>query len=383
MTDMTAARYALRPATIARILFHAAVLSPLVACGLHDRPKVERRAEHTALAAPSLGANETTRRTDSSAAMHVIAPGIVEPWDAQVELAAQEPGWLDSILVREGDRVEPGQLLAVLADVVQRHAVDAARADLAEAEAARLEQERGATTEELQQVEAERSAARARAAFAKANALRVGTLRAGAGTPANEIDRVESEAVVQAALADHAEARLQALRRGARPEERDAAAARANAARARLAMASTVLARRRVYAPRAGTVLLSRFHEGEFYDPHEGALFALGNLTRLQVRLELDEIDAQDVVVGARTSVVSDAGAPLASGIVVRLAPRMGRRALTLESPTARADIRVREVLVEVPASSVLVPGQRVWGYTPRAPRVSAAPVAAAAGPRS
>ncbi|QJR37861.1 HlyD family secretion protein [Gemmatimonas groenlandica] len=383
MTDMTRARDTRRQISIARTVCAAILLVSMAACGLHDRPKVERRSADNVRNAPPLATTAGGLSTDSNSAAPVVAPGVVEPWDAQVELAAQEPGWIDSILVREGEEIRAGQLLAVLADAAQRHGVDAARADLAEAEAVRAKQARGATAEELQQGEADRLAARSRAVFAKSNAARLGKLRATSGTSVNEIERVEAEAAAQGALAEHADARLQELRRGARREDRDAAAARVDAARARLAMATSALARRRVHAPRAGTVLLSRFHAGEYYDPHVAPLFALGDLTRLQVRLELDEIDGQDIRVGARTSVVSDAGAPLATGTIVRLAPRMGRRALTLESPTARADVRIREVFVDVPASPALVPGQRVWGYTPRARRVIPSSATASVGPRS
>jgi hypothetical protein len=96
-------------------------------------------------------------------------------------------------------------------------------------------------------------------------------------------------------------------------------------------------------------------------------LFVLGDLRRLQVRLEVDEIDAQDVDPGSACVLYSDGGVRLAEGTVLRLAPRMGRRALPIESPTARADVRVREVLVEIAGAQRLVPGQRVWGHAPRA----------------
>ena len=49
------------------------------------------------------------------------------------------------------------------------------------------------------------------------------------------------------------------------------------------------------------------------------------------------------------------------------MAPRMGRWGLPLESPTFRSDIRVREVFVEVPTSSYLLPNQRVWGHIAQA----------------
>jgi len=82
--------------------------------------------------------------------------------------------------------------------------------------------------------------------------------------------------------------------------------------------------------------------------------------------LEVDEIDAQGVNVGAACLLYSDSGVRLTEGTIVRLAPKMGRRALPIESPTARADVRVREVYVEIPATSKLIPGERVWGHTAR-----------------
>ncbi len=183
----------------------------------------------------------------------------------------------------------------------------------------------------------------------------------------DERDRLMADARAQSAVAERLAARLAELERGARAEDREAARARARAARARLELAEASLARRQVIAPQAGTVPLSRLHAGEFYTPGAGALFVLGDLTRLQVRLEVDEIDAAVPVPGAACAIYSDAGVRLADGTIVRLAPKMGRWALALESPTARADVRVREVFVEVPATSMLVPNQRVWGHTPRA----------------
>jgi hypothetical protein len=82
------------------------------------------------------------------------------------------------------------------------------------------------------------------------------------------------------------------------------------------------------------------------------------------VRLEVDEIDASRIEAGARCSIYTDDNAHVVDGTVFRLAPRLGRRALGLEAPTSRADVRIREVFVEVDATKGLVPGQRVWGHT-------------------
>ncbi len=291
----------------------------LSGCGLHGKPKVERR-KTDASAAPAVATTSSAATPRPSAAARepedadVVAPGIVEPWGGQVDLSAQEPGWIAQILVKEGDVVHAGQLLATLEDGAQRHSVELARAELAEAAA--------------------------RAGFARAAAARISRLHADGTVPDNEADRAAADALGQTAAAEGAEARF------------------------RLAQAD--LERRRITAPSSGTILLSRFHPGEFYSAGAGPLFVLGDMTRLQVRLEVDEIDAHDVQGGAACALYSDGGLRLAEGTIVRLAPKMGRRALPLESPTARADVRIREVFVEIPATAPLVPGQRVWGHTSR-----------------
>ncbi len=349
-----------------------ALAAPLSGCGLHGKPKVERKTRTAKAsgtpAAPAISATfEAAAATEEPEPDTVISPGIVEPWGSQVELSPQEPGWIARIVVKEGDVVEPGQLLAVLEGAAQRHSVELAKADLAEVLAILARIETGATPEELREAKADHDAAAARRDFARSAAARTTLLHVDGAVPDAEADRAAADAQAQTALAERAEARLQEMKRGARAEDRSAARARVAAARARLQLAEANLARRRIVAPSAGTVLLSRFHAGEFHGPGAGALFVLGDVSRLQVRLEVDEIDANEVRRGAPCALYSDGGVRLAEGTVVRLAPKMGRRALAIESPTARADVRVREVFVEISATSRLIPGQRVWGHTSRA----------------
>jgi multidrug resistance efflux pump len=296
----------------------------------------------------------------------VVAPGIVEPAGGEIAVAAQEAGWIARIEVAEGARVEAGQVLATLDDSTQRSALALAAADLAGAEAEVTRIEAGPTAEELAQARAELAGATARSQLTRSTAVRARTLHGLQAIPDAEEERALVEERAQQAQVDRSAARLRELERGARIEDRAAARARVAAARARLGMANAALARRVVVAPGAGEILLSRFHPGEHYDPGAGPLFLLGDTARLRVRLEVDEIDALDVRAGARCALVSDAGAPLGEGVVDRAAPRMGRRRLSLESPTARADVRVREVFVDVAAATALVPGQRVWGRAVR-----------------
>lgn len=346
-----------------------AVIASTAACNLHGRPAVERKQRPvTAAARPA------SQASGASEADTVVAPGIVESWGDQIDLSAHESGWISQITVNEGQVVRAGEPLATIEDAAQRHAVELARADLAEAQAGLTRIERGATAEELRQAEAEFEAAAARSGLARTTAARSANLYAEGIVTKVETERDAADARTQAALADRAEARLREVRRGARPEDRDAARARLETARARLRVAEDDLARRRILAPVAGTILLSRFHAGEFYAAGAGPLFVLGDMSRLQVRLEVDEVDALDVRAGGVCRLYSDGGAPIADGRIVRLAPKMGRRGLALESPTARADIRVREVFVEVAAVPELIPGQRVWGHAARTKPARSAP---------
>ncbi len=342
-----------------------AVIALLPGCGLHGKPKIARSegaatgalAHSAARPAPPPPAAVATEQLDPGM---VVSPGIVEPWGGQVDLSAQEPGWIARIAAAEGEAVQAGQLLATLEDAAQRQALELARAELEEAEAALTKIERGATPEEVLQAKAESAAASARGRLARSAVARTTRLHQQGAVPDSEADAATAEAQAQTALAERAEARVREITRGARAEDR-------SAAQARLRLAEANLARRRIVAPSAGTVLLSRFHPGEFYGVGAGPLFVLGDMTRLQVRLEVDEIDAPAIDRAARSVLYSDGGVALAEGTVLRLAPKMGRRALAIESPTARSDVRVREVFIEIPATANLVPGQRVWGHTARA----------------
>jgi multidrug resistance efflux pump len=344
-----------------RIAFLVALTVFASGCGLHGHPKVARKspAAQAAAAAPT-GLEEPGR---------VVAPGLVESWGGDVALSPQEAGQIAQLLIEEGQRVEAGQLLAVLDDSAQRAALDVAKADLSEAEAAFAKTLHGATAEELRKARAEAEADDARAAFARTNAQRMDRLGETQAVAPAEVQRADADAQTQIAVAQASAARLGSVTRGARSEDRSAAQARLAAARARLQVAEASLARRRVVAPKASTVLLSQFHVGEFFTPGGVPLFVLGDVSRLRVRLEVDEIDAMRVREGAECTIYGDDSVRIIEGHVFRVSPKMGRRGLAIESPTARADVRVREVFVEVPATSALIPGQRVWGHT--LPRVA------------
>jgi multidrug efflux pump subunit AcrA (membrane-fusion protein) len=330
----------------------------LSGCGLHGKPKVDRSKALATSHAP-----QGATAPDLAEPDRVVAPGIVEAWGGNVDLSPKESGWISSIAVAEGDAVAAGQVLAVLDDETQRAAVDVAKADLAEAQATLDRTMHGSTAEDIRQARAEAEASRARAELAERDAARTQRLGEDRALAPAEVERSAADARASAATARAADAKLAAFERGSRSEDRSIAQSRVDAARARLALAEANLERRQVVAPIAGVVLLSRWHAGEFFGVGGAPLFVLGDTSKLQVRLEVDEVDAFRVHDRAACALFADDNGKVGGGTVYRIAPELGRRGLAIESPTARADVRVREVFVEAPGSSSLVPGQRVWGH--------------------
>ena len=325
----------------------------LVSMGCHSRPTVERRASGTEAHQP-LAPNQ------------VVAPGIVEPWDGEVRISPNEQGQITDVLIREGDTIVAGQVLLRLDDALQAHAVEMARAELAGARAMSRRTLRGSTPEELALARADREAAAARADQAQRDAARSRSLSDAGGVPLAESERSESESRALAASLASADARLGTTVRGSRAEDREAAEALVSAAVARLASAEAALAKRTIAAPRAGTVLWSRWHVGELFIPGSTPLLVLGDTQRLQIRLEVDELDAGFVSAGMPCQVFTDVGERISSCRVERLSPAFGRRTLAFEQPTSRTDVRIREVFVEIDAVPSIAPGQRLWVHVTR-----------------
>ena len=195
----------------------------------------------------------------------VVAPGVVEPWGEEVRVAAKEAGWIAEIRVREGQRVEAGDVLARLDDGAQAAGLAAATAEVAELEALLQRARQGSTAEELAQARAERDAAAARAERARSDAVRFSHLMEEGLVARAEGERAVKDAEAEAAVAASLEARYAAAIRGTRSEDLAAAHRRLEAARARLQAARAALARRVVAAPGAGAVRWGRYRAGELY----------------------------------------------------------------------------------------------------------------------
>lgn len=252
-------------------------------------------------------------RQPLGASTTISGQGIVEGSDREVKVGSRVPGLVQRIHVKEGDRVVTGAPLLDLASDAERAAVSAAKADL--------------------------DAAIARAATSAATARRVEQLSGEGLVSRDERDRTVSQASVDRAGVEQA--------------------------RSRLSEANARVSQLIVKAPSPGTILKLSVREGEFYSPEGGAsLVTLGNLTKVRVRLDIDERFIGSVFVGQPGYVTVEAYANRKfQGKVVDIAQRMGRKNQRTDDPTERIDTKIREVVLELEDANELVPGLRATGY--------------------
>lgn len=180
-----------------------------------------------------------------------------------ISVAAKIPGRIAAVHVREGDAVRAG-------DAVVKIAIPEIEAKLEQAQALeRAAESRAQLTDEgprRQQIEAAKAdLARARAGLtlAEASWRRVKALFDEGFVPAQKLDEASAAKRSAAGLVKAAEAQLSALEEGARPLEKDAAAALAAQAAGGVAEAASLAGESDVKSPVAGEVTRIVMHEGE------------------------------------------------------------------------------------------------------------------------
>jgi HlyD family secretion protein len=282
---------------------------------------------------------------DVAAPAGVGALGRVEPASRIRRLAS--PGGLsmnrvDRLLVREGDRVTDGELLAEFADVPAKDAA-ALQAEAAVAEArANLDRvTAGGRPSEIEAWRARIASLTAQEDIARRDASRATELvPSGAGARA-VAEREQAAAQRAAAELREATARLISLVQP-RPEDVAVAEAELRTASAALAKAQADAALARVFAPVGGIVLAIHARPGDLVGAD--GLLDLADLDQLDVVADVYETDLPRVRLGAKAEVIVP-GDTNRYGATVRLMGWLVRR--TTEAgvdPVAAVDARTAEV---------------------------------------
>lgn len=318
----------------------------------------------------SLAAREVVSKTGPddrapvAAAGAISGSGIIEPADRETRVAPLVAGRIQTIFVKEGDKVAAGAVLVVLESAVEKASLAAAEADVRSAQADLARVGRGLRREDADATVAEAESAAAKAKDAAETAARTDGLVKGGAATAEERDRAKRAAEAAVATAAAADARKRAALAGGRWEDVAAGRAKVAAALSRRDQAQATLDRLTVRAPIAGEILALKYRAGEYVAPGAGdALVVLGDTTKLRARIDIDEREIARVRVGQAGYVTAlGFGGRRFVGKVTEVGRRMGRKNVRTDDPTERIDTKILEVIVELETPQDLVPGLRVVG---------------------
>jgi multidrug resistance efflux pump len=290
----------------------------------------------------SIGAAEAVKASNSK----VICVGRVEAVDGEVELSAQMSGTLRAVLVKEGDRVTNGMILAEVDARREKAALDLAVAKLARVRA-------GNGKEEIAAAYANREALAAELAFAESEYQRATRLHKERVFADDELDKRRQQAATLQKQVASAEKQAGALKRGPLPEDIALAEAEVGAAR-------TAYEMRLVRAVSAGSVLQLYPHAGDFVSlSFPTPVLRMANTHR--VRLEVNEQDVYRLKEGLEGEFTTfGAGKPGGRVVVKTILASFAPRRLFEPDSTARMDTRTLQVLGEVVGDVRVYSGQRL-----------------------
>lgn len=295
----------------------------------------------------------------------VVALGRIEAASEDVDVQAKRGGRLREVLVDEGDRVQRGQVLAVMDadEVVAAERSALARVAVAEAELARLVA--GARDEERREARAAVDQAEAALRHAQREGERTTALVKEGIVSADALDRAERDLAMAQARAVELRERAAFVAAPARADERARAEAAVRLARAQLEEARVYVADSTIRSPLDGRVVRRHKQSGESVSPDQPTpILTLADAAPLRVRVEVDERDVARVAEGQAVYVTADAyGDTRFTGTVVRVGERLGRKRIRTDNPAERDDTKVLETLVALDADASLPLDLRVTAF--------------------
>lgn len=231
------------------------------------------------------------------------ASGTVEATEAQLGFMA--PGRIDSVHVREGERVAAGAALASLDRVEAAARRAQAAAQLGGARAQLEEMVRGSRPEEVAQARAGREAARQRLADAQLDFERTQALLRNHVVSQQVFDKAKTAFDVAKAQADQAEEQYRLVVAGPRRERVEAARAQAAQAEAALRASDAALANMVIRAPFAGVVTVRHREPGEIVSAG-AAVVSLMDRDDRWVRIYVSESRIGAVHTGQAATIATD-----------------------------------------------------------------------------
>lgn len=307
-------------------------------------------------------AESQTAPAGAQALPGIAAGGLVEPQGEERTVIPEFTGRLKKVYVEEGDTVAAGQLLAEIENAEYAAAVAEAKAQVASKAAQLAKLKAGARPEEKREAQASLAEAEAQAVWARAELKRVQALVAQRQLSASALDAARHGHDAAEARGRAALERLKLLEAGSRAEDLAIAEAELAAGQAALARAEALYAKTLIRSPVDGIVLRRELREGETVVALNPIPLAhIGDMRKLYVRADIDELDISRVRLGQKATVSSDAWpGHRYAGELVRLSRRMGKRSAVSDDPKEKRDAKVLEALIALEGQPPLPVGLRV-----------------------
>jgi multidrug resistance efflux pump len=295
----------------------------------------------------------------------VVARAVVEAADGVAKVRPRTDGRVKRVLVRFGDQVHAGDLLAEIEEDALTTEVSRRQAEQRAAELAARAITEGARPEERAVTAAEVEAMRREVALAEDRAARQSKLRDSGGT--SEAADAEAQRALEIARARlrSLDAQLALVQAGGRVADAQAAQARATAAGAALQLAKGDLSRTRLVAPIDGVVLERRIDPGDTITGTQTGgpplpLFEIADASRLELRLEVEDRDAARLQLGQDVIVTPEGRGPvLERSKLTRLGPQLSNRTISLAGARVRADARIRAAWAPLSGGGLVI-GQQL-----------------------
>ena len=284
----------------------------------------------------------------------VIGLGRLEP-KGELTTIATPSGAGDSrlsrILVEEGERVEAGQLLAVLDNEERLKASLEASRSLVKLREADLANRRITVASNAAEARASLESARASALNAEQDLDRFEKLFARQIVSRSAVDPKRSAAEQARRAVEQAEAKL-ARYTGPLEEQGEVVVAKAtlNAAKADLRTVEQNLAQSRIVSPINGTVLSVNNRAGE--RPSTEGIMTVGNIDQMIAKVEIYQSQIGFVKLGNQASLVADALNGKLAGRVSRIGMEVKRQTLIGSDPAANTDAKVVKITIVLDETS-------------------------------
>jgi HlyD family secretion protein len=311
---------------------------------------------------------------------HVRASGNVEATEVQV--SPKVGGQMLELKVDEGDRVNKGQVLAVLDTTDAKLTLQRVTADRDQAAAQLALLEAGSRTEDIRQAEAQVKTAEADVAGARDDLSSAETdlkrfqtlLQSNSGTEKQRDDAATRRDLAGARL-QAAEQRVRAaheglvhLQKGPRPEEITGARARLASAQAQIATLEQNIADATVVAPLSGVVSQKFADAGEILAPRT-PIVSIVDLDHAWANIYIDEPVVPRLRLGQPAMVFNDAGGAGLKGTITFISPKAEFTPRNVQTAEERSKLVYRIKVMVDNSQGVLKQGMPVEADVPLAAR--------------